>query len=125
MRVKVDDLASAVMKELEAYEKMSSVAMKLAVREAGKTVKKEVQERAPKHTGAYAKGWKVSTESETTHRLRLVVHATNKSSLSHLLEHGHVNRGGGRTKGFPHIAPAQEIGEKKLTADIVRALKNG
>lgn len=125
MRVKIDDLAQAVMQELEAYEKMTSQAMKLAVKNAGKTVKKEVQERAPKDTGKYAKGWKVSTELETHNKLKLVVHATNKSSLSHLLEHGHANRGGGRTRAFPHIAPAQEAGEKQLQTDIEREIRNG
>ena len=125
MRVKIDDLADAVMKELETYEKMTSQAMKLAVKNAGKTVRQEIQERAPKDTGKYAKGWKVTTENETYHKINLVVHATNKSSLSHLLEHGHATRSGGRARAFPHIAPAEEIGEKQLQADIERALRNG
>ena len=122
MRVKIDELADAVMKELETYEKMSSQAMKLAVKNAGKTVKKEVQDKAPKDTGAYKKGWRVTTELENAHKLKLVVHATNKSSLTHLLEHGHATRNGGRARAFPHIAPAQEAGEKQLQADIERAL---
>lgn len=125
MRVKIDNLADAVMKELETYEKMTSQAMKLAVKNAGKTVKQEIQERAPKDTGKYAKGWKVTTENETHHKINLVVHATNKSSLSHLLEHGHATRSGGRARAFPHIAPAEEIGEKQLQADIERTLRNG
>lgn len=125
MRVKVDDLAATVMKELEAYEKLSTEAMKQAVKSAGKTVKQEVQERAPKDTGSYAKGWRVTTEFENAHKLKLVVHATKHSSLSHLLEHGHATRSGGRARAFPHIAPAQEAGEKQLQTDIERALRNG
>ena len=125
MKVKIDDLAVTVMKELEAYEKMSSQAMKLAVKEAGKTVKKEIEDKAPKNTGVYAKSWRVGTLRETSNKLEIAVYNAKKPSLTHLLEHGHANRGGGRTRAFPHIAPAQEIGEKKLNETIERALKNG
>ena len=34
-------------------------------------------------------------------------------------------RGGGRTRAFPHIAPAEQAGIEQLTRDIERDLQKG
>lgn len=58
-------------------------------------------------TGKYAKGWTSRTE---TGRMSAQGTIYNKDvpGLPHLLEHGHANRGGGRTPGRVHIQPVEE-----------------
>lgn len=120
--VQIDNLASEVMKGLMEYKDLVTSDMKVAVRKAGRSVKKDIQANAPKKTGAYSKSWKVSTTKETSESLELTVHSPKKYQLAHLLEKGHAKRGGGRTKAIPHIAPAEENAGKQLESDIKKAI---
>lgn len=124
-KVKVGDLANAVMKELDDYAKLSTENMKKAVKGAAKTVRSDIQSGAPKDTGAYAKSWSVKNTRETSSSLELTVHSRNRYQLAHLLEFGHAKRNGGRVSGHAHIAPAEQAGVKQLEEDIARSLKNG
>ena len=120
--VQIDKLASEVMKGLMEYKDLVTSDMKVAVRKAGRSVKKDIQANAPKKTGAYSKSWKVSTTKETSESLELTVHSPKKYQLAHLLEKGHAKRGGGRTKAVPHIASAEESAVKQLESDIKKAI---
>ena len=139
--IKIDDLAREVMKGLDEYADVTTEQVKRAVRKAGNTVRKEIQENAPKNTGDYAKSWttkKVRESSHTlelvvhsknryqsSHTLELVVHSKNRYQLTHLLEFGHCLRNGGRTRAVPHIAPAEEKGIEQLEKMIERDIRNG
>ena len=123
--VKIDQLADAVMKGLEDYAKLAADDLKADVQKAGKTVKQQIESTAPRKTGKYAKSWAVKKKKETSDSIQLVVHSKNRYQLTHLLEHGHAKRGGGRTRAFPHIAPAEQAGIEQLTRDIERDLKKG
>lgn len=122
-RVNIDSLAAEVMKGLTEYADLATDDMKKAVKDAGKTVRKEIQSGAPSDTGAYAKSWAVKTVKETSNSLELTVHSKNRYQLAHLLEFGHAKRGGGRVSGKAHIAPAEELGIKELEHSIEKALK--
>lgn len=120
--VKIDNLASEIMKGLTEYKDLATADMKTAVRKAGRTAKQEIQANAPKKTGAYSKSWTVKTTKETSESLELTVCSPKKYQLAHLLEKGHAKRGGGRTQAQPHIAPAEENAVKQLESNIKRAL---
>lgn len=94
-----------------------------AVRKVGTSVKKDIQENAPKDTGTYAKSWTVKKMKESANSLELVVHSRNRYQLSHLLEFGHARRGGGRVPGKAHIAPAEERAVETLEQEIEKALR--
>ncbi len=125
MSIKIDDLARKVMKGLDEYADVTTEQVKKAVRKAGNTVRREIQENAPKNTGDYAKSWAVKKVRESSHTLELVVHSKNSYQLTHLLEFGHALRNGGRTRAMPHIAPAEEKGIEQLEKTIDRSLRNG
>ena len=120
--VKIDNLASEIMKGLTEYKDLVTADMKTAVRKAGRTTKRDIQANAPKKTGAYSKSWTVKTTKETSESLELTVCSPKKYQLAHLLEKGHAKRGGGRTQAQPHIAPAEESAVKQLESNIKRAL---
>ena len=120
--VSIDNMAAEILKGLMEYKNLATADLKTAVRKAGRTVKKDIQENAPKKTGAYSKSWTVKTTKETSESLELTVYSPKKYQIAHLLEKGHAKRGGGRTKAVPHIAPAEESAVKELESDIRKAL---
>lgn len=122
-RVRIDQLAAAVMEGLTEYADLAADELKKAVKKAGNSVKKDIQAGAPKDTGAYAKSWSVKNVKETSNSIELVVHSRNRYQLSHLLEFGHAKRGGGRVPGKAHIAPAEEWAERTLEQEIEKALR--
>jgi len=121
--VKIENLASEVMKGLTEYSQLATTEMKRAVKKAGTSVRKEIAENAPKDTGSYAKSWTVKTTKESSDKLEVTVHSRNRYQLAHLLEYGHALRNGGRAKAQPHIAPAEENGVNTLEKAIEKALK--
>jgi len=122
-RVRIDQLAAAVMEGLTEYADLAADGLKSAVKKAGNSVKKDIQANAPKDTGAYAKSWTVKNVKETSNSIELVVHSRNRYQLSHLLEFGHAKRGGGRVPAKPHIAAAEQAGTRQLEKEIQKALE--
>ena len=121
-KVSVAGLADAVMEGLEEYNKLATDKVKAAVQKAGTTVRKEISSTAPRKSGRYADSWRSKTTAESSTSMQVTVYSPSRYMLAHLLEHGHALRNGGRARAFPHIAPAEEAGEKQLTTDIERAL---
>ena len=122
MKIGISELSDAVREQLEGYRDVAIDAMNEAVKDAGDTVKKEIAANAPQRTGAYAKSWKVSETAHTALGVQVTVHSPSRYRIAHLLEHGHAKRGGGRVEARPHIAQAEEAGEKKLVEDLEKAL---
>lgn len=124
-KVPISGLVDAVSQELAEYSRLTTNDMKKAVKRAGQTVRSGIKSGAPVKTGKYAKSWRTKVTSETSTRMTVTVYSPSRYMLAHLLEHGHVKRGGGRTRAFPHIAPAEQTGVAQLEQDIERALRNG
>ena len=122
-RISVDSLADTIMEQLDEYKDLAVDEMKKAVKSAGKTVKTEINNSAPVKTGRYAKSWTSRTTAESSSDIEVTVYSPSRYMLAHLLENGHAKRNGGRTRAFPHIAPAEEKGEDQLMDDIEKALK--
>ena len=118
--ISIDEMAKAVVENLDKYKNLAADELKKAVKSAAKTVISEIKEHAPVKTGTYAKSWKSKTTSENARSAEL---SADMFRLAHLLEKGHAKRGGGRVKAFPHIAPAEEKGAEQLERDIKAALK--
>ena len=102
--IKVDELAGEIVLALQAYTEDVSEAIDQAARDTAKAMAKDLRETSPKDTGEYAKGWTHRKEAPGSYR----VYNKKKPQLTHLLEHGHAKRGGGRVEGRPHIKPAEE-----------------
>lgn len=118
----INNLATEIMKGLNEYAGLCTDTVKAAVNETGKEVKKEIQEGAPVRTGKYKKSWTTKKVSENSNSLTVVVHSKDRYQIAHLLEHGHVKRGGGRVNAIPHIAPAEQNGVQSLKTKIERGL---
>lgn len=119
-RVPAEQLAAAVDKILEKYG--DDVRENLA--EIGKSVVKagvrELKSQSSSTfggTGKYASGW---TSKFETGRLSSqgIIYNGDVPGLPHLLEHGHANRGGGRTPGRIHIATVEEALVKEFESKV-------
>lgn len=109
-KVPSDQLAAAVAKILDEYggdvqQNLGEIVKKLSKK--GASTLRSQSRSTFGGTGKYAKGW---TSQVETGRVSAQGTIYNKDlpGLPHLLEHGHANRGGGRTPGRAHIAPVEQ-----------------
>lgn len=121
-RVTVDKMSDAIMAGLKEYADLATDTVKEAVKDSAKTVKKEIQENAPKRTGRYRKSWTSKKTAENSNSMTVTVYSKDRYQIAHLLEHGHAKRGGGRVAGREHIAPAEEKGKQEFLRKIERGL---
>lgn len=123
MATNINDLAAEVMKQLESYRDYADEVLAKDIEEAAKLAKDEVQNNAPVDTGKYKKSWKVKKDMKDPRKPAATVYASGGNyRLTHLLEHGHAKRNGGRVRGTEHIAPAEELAGRKLEQDLARHL---
>lgn len=125
---RVQDIAKDVMELLEEFTDEASDKMKEAVDEVAKESKLEID----RHTtfkdisGDYRKALAIKTTLETRRSKKKVWYAKGKQArLTHLLEKGHLKRGGkGRVKAYTHIKYGDEYVEKTLPKRIKEKIEN-
>lgn len=104
------DLQGAVSAIREEIKLMYFDVLEETVNEVAAEAAKKLKAESPKKSGQYAKNWKVkkSSSSRAIWNVGAIVYGGNPTyRLSHLLEHGHANRDGGRTQGIEHIKPVE------------------
>lgn len=122
--VKIDDLGAEIVQAIQSYTEEVQKAIEEEIDTAAGRIKDDIKSRSPVETGDYKKGWKVKKESSNGVITRTIYNKTDYQ-LTHLLEHGHVNRDGTRTPGKAHIGPAWDNHESKLNKRIEEIIENG
>lgn len=119
----MDDLSAQLADMMREYTSEVEVAVSNAIEEAGKELLKDVKEKSPKSQdgGDYQKGWCLKIEQSGSKKTAIVYNKT-RYHLTHLLEHGHAKRNGGRVNAIPHIKPAEEKAETELMRRIEEAI---
>lgn len=127
-RAKVDGLTKEIMELMTEYANDVSADLKDEIDKVAKETVKEVKKKAPARKGgkarsyksgksyapgSYRKSWTSRTVEESAVKKKRTVYA-GQYQLTHLLEKGHVKRGGGRVEGIPHIGPAEQMAIKSL-----------
>lgn len=121
-------LSDAVAKILEE----TTIEIQERVNEEAEGIAKDVcdnlKRHSPKDTGKYAKSWTVD-ERETkklfTSYKHYVVKNDKRYRLTHLLEHGHLNRDGSRTPAKEHIATVERAAIREFERRVEEICKNG
>ena len=124
IKVSVDEMDQAISEQLQKYAGSITEDMKESLRDSAKEMRKDISRNAPVRTGRYKKSWTVKKIAENSTSLELVMHSKNRYQLTHLLEHGHALRNGGRVEGKPHIKPAEESGKKKLVESLKEKIQH-
>lgn len=121
--VKIAELAIEIEKELAAYSDDVTEGIKKSIRKETRAAVRQLKATSPRKTGEYAGGWRSRVAYESREDLRIRIYNGKKPGLTHLLEHGHAKKNGGRVNGIPHIAPVVKALEDKLDADIKVVVK--
>lgn len=119
--MKIDNLADAIVKELQEYSQEVADITKDAVKETATETVSTLKRTSPKRTGRYAKSWRQRTTTENRANISITVY-NGRYQLTHLLEKGHAKVNGGFVPGIPHIAPAEEQAERLLTEKIEKRI---
>lgn len=130
IKVKPEQLADVIVKELQTYKQEVVDDMKAACLECAKTAAADLKVTSPyrRHKkgtkgGHYRTGWDVSVLYESNSTIRVAIHNKKKPGLVHLLEHGHAKKNGGRTKALPHVEPEERKLEGMITQEVVQRFK--
>ena len=118
IRVGVDDLANTLKKELEEWHGVLLSDLEELTEKHGKELQKRVKKDSPKRTGSYRKGWRLKKEINAKGHFTATVYNATDYRLTHLLEHGHAKRTGGRTPDFPHLLQNEENVTNEFTKDV-------
>ena len=127
VRVTLDEFSPAVAEILKEYGDEVIDASSEIMEPVNKEEVKKLKDKSPKKTGKYRKSWKKKVET-TRFGASSVIYASSPSyALTHLLEHGHALRRGGRTygkvKGIEHIAPVNEWVQEEYERRLLAKLK--
>jgi len=129
----IDTGIKEMVSTLNAYPANVAEAVKKAAKARAEAAAGELKRESPKRKatagrrksggksfkpGAYANGWVATVEENTPLRIKNIVANKKHYQLTHLLENGHLNRGGGRVAARVHIAPVEEKVIQKLPKDI-------
>lgn len=124
--IRIDNIGSELAKIMQEYSSEVLHEMKSEVKKVAKETVRELKDTSPEGTGStkghYKDGWTYKTEVDTGTALAVRVHNKKKPGLTHLLEKGHAKRGGGRTRAFPHIGPAEENAINKFESELKERL---
>ena len=114
----MDDLTAQITTCLRDYTNEVTDKINAAIDEVGTQMLKDVKDKSPKKTGEYKRGWKKKTETSQGGNKSVTVYNDKKPKLTHLLEHGHAKRNGGRVNAIPHIYPAEQKAIQELERRI-------
>lgn len=126
-KVSIDQLADELNRELTLYsESITNEVKKSARKRVNEMVKETKAQRFKQDTGAYRKSITSKTLEITPSSLSMLWYVKPPHyRLSHLLEHGHATRSGGRTIAYKFIGKAEDKAVKGFEKDVEEAIKNG
>lgn len=111
----IENLGAAIVQQLQEYGNVLQEKIEVESKEVAQDLVKVLKGgNTPKFTGDYRKGWRVKKAKN-----KYIVHNKTDYQLTHLLEHGHAKRGGGRVAAKVHIRPAEE----NAIADFLERIK--
>lgn len=124
-KTEIENLDSEISKMLRMYVGDLADEVKEITDEVANEMLKEIRAAAPKRTGRYRRAMTLTTLEETTFSYEKVWHVKSPHyRLTHLLEYGHLKRGGEeRVRAYPHIGKAAEKAKEAYLKKIERAIK--
>jgi type II secretory pathway predicted ATPase ExeA len=114
----INNLSNEIIREMQRYSRVVAEDVEEAKKETAKDLVKDLKRTSPEKTGDYQKGWRIKKSGN-----KLVIHNKTDYQLTHLLEHGHAKRNGGRVSAQIHIRPAEEKAIREYLDKIEQAVQ--
>ncbi len=123
-RISTDDLSQSIKKLIDSYTDRVADGIQSTIKKITEKSASELQATSPKRTGDYARDWrgKVFEHGSYTYG---EVYNQKHYQVTHLLEFGHANKSGGRTKAFEHVLPVNDEAVKEFETEIKRIIEGG
>lgn len=124
-KTEIENLGREISKMLRMYVGDLAEEVKEITEEVSKTMLEEIRAAAPKRTGRYRRAMALATLEEMKLSYKKLWYVKKPHyRLTHLLEYGHVKRGGkGRVRAYPHIGKAANKAKEEYIKRIERAIK--
>ena len=117
----INTAGAAIAEALAEYDQEIADATKRITDQVAKEAVDALKKSSPKLTGSYRKGWRKKQSYADKRTKRNTVYNETDYQLTHLLEHGHASRNGGRVRAIQHIAPVEQAAIEALQERIEAA----
>lgn len=117
-RVDIDNLSDEIARALQEFTTEVEEGLEKAKEKSAKDGAKTLRATSPKRYGKYAKGWTAKQEGKAW-----IIHNAKRPQITHLLEKGHIKRGGGRVSGRVHIAPVEEQAIQQFEDEVKKVIR--
>lgn len=126
VKTAVSGFSAAVVDALTNYTEEVRVGLDKAAKDTAKETVRRLRAGGSYQGGensGYNRGWTTKV-TEGIGGVEVIIHNAKAPGLTHLLEKGHAKPGGGRTRAFPHIAPAEEEAVEKFKKRVEEVIRN-
>ena len=122
--IKPGDLGAALQRELELYTEEATKRVNAAGKESAERLVKLTKASAPRLTGSFRRHIAVKEQARPNGTKAYIWHVKAPDyRIAHLLVHGHANRDGSRTPGFPFLSNAMATVLPEYEKAVEEALK--
>lgn len=126
MNITLGELGNVIADTVNEFSRDFTEKLEVVNKKIAEETKDIVKEKAPVRTSKYKKSITIKKEEMGFGRTKRTIHVKAPHyRLTHLLEHGHATRNGGRTRAFKHWKPAEDYAIKHYVDDVIEAIENG
>ncbi|MBR0575684.1 hypothetical protein KCG48_04930 [Proteiniclasticum sp. BAD-10] len=126
-KVLIQNISSAIEKELTLYHRNTLEKIKIATQESMQAlVKMTKAQRFERDTGAYRRNISSTVIWESPYEITMAWYVKDPEyRLTHLLENGHMTKAGTRTKAYGFLGTATELVTEEYVRKVEEAIANG